>query len=152
MWMYLRGKGPRNVHREDKKMRGHSNVTMCEWLINLFSTFAIGWFTLSGPWRLSNIQIKEDVSTYLRGTPTLLSEFILKCVLRPILVLFLFSSHELLKRKLLPPGRWPAESYCIYNIYIASYLALDCTTKKLWEIFLKKMASPSALSPVYMIC
>lgn len=34
-------------------MRGHSNVTMCEWLINSFITFfVIGWFTFSGPWRL----------------------------------------------------------------------------------------------------
>lgn len=37
--MYLSGKRPRNVHGEDKKMRGHSNVTMCEWLINSFFTF-----------------------------------------------------------------------------------------------------------------
>lgn len=35
----LREGGPRNVHRGDKKMRGHSNVTMCEWLINSFFTF-----------------------------------------------------------------------------------------------------------------
>lgn len=43
----------KNVHWEDKKMRGHSNVTMCEWLINSFITFfVIGWFTFSGPWRL----------------------------------------------------------------------------------------------------
>lgn len=69
----LREGGARNVHREDKKMRGHSNVTMCEWLINSFFTFLrLGDLHLVGPeGEDADIQIQEDVSVCLRGTTTL---------------------------------------------------------------------------------
>lgn len=68
------------MHREDKKMRGHSNVTMCEWLINSFFTFLrLGDLHLVGPeGEDADIQIQEDDSVCLRGTTTLFLEFIFK--------------------------------------------------------------------------
>lgn len=61
--------------KEDKKMRGRSNVTMCEWLINSFFSFCdlqplkteTCWYSKKG-----------SVSLYLRGTTTLLLKFIWK--------------------------------------------------------------------------
>lgn len=70
------GEKSKNVHRLDKKMRGHSNVTMCEWLINSFFASVIGWFAFSGPWRWK--EIKKDGSIYPRRNATLLTELILR--------------------------------------------------------------------------
>lgn len=68
------------MHREDKEMRGHSNVTMCEWLINSFFTFC-NWTILNsaGPEGTdADIQMKRDATMYLRRITTLLLEFILR--------------------------------------------------------------------------
>lgn len=69
------GGAVRNVEKEDKKMRGRSNVTMCEWLINSFFSFCdlqplkteTCWYSKKG-----------SVSLYLRGTTTLLLKLIWK--------------------------------------------------------------------------
>lgn len=147
-WNVFEGeKGPRNVHKEDKKMRGHSNVTMCEWLINSFFTFFLRSDDLHSaePWR------RKMLISKWRKMSVCISEELLLCSLS----LFwgwnsfrmCFQAHFGALIYLVamnywrgnfypwvtPPGSWPAEHPARkllqkLTAHIVSYLAVDCNT------------------------
>lgn len=74
------------MQREDKEMRGHTNVIMHKRLINSFFTFLrLGDFHLASPeGENADIQVEEDAHVRLRGTITLLWDIYLLIYLKDI--------------------------------------------------------------------
>lgn len=74
------------MQREDKEMRGHTNVIMHKRLINSFFTFLrLGDFHLASPeGENADIQVEEDAHVCFRGTITLLWDIYLLIYLKDI--------------------------------------------------------------------
>lgn len=74
------------MQREDKEMRGHTNVIMHKRLINSFFTFLrLGDFHLASPeGENADIQVEEDAHVCFRGTVTLLWDIYLLIYLKDI--------------------------------------------------------------------